>query len=152
MAMYGKLFFGQLPSYWTKEHTNVCIAMTKKLYSTFMAQEREQTAEQDLARAKTLREEELKAEDKLVRNSLNQISYFTIRTLRTIRSPKRLEAALATLRSMTKKLDFLKLFISMYAIGFGFDIPLKFSNSKNKAVGSYDDLIARAKHILCALG
>ena len=49
---------------------------------------------------------------------------------------------------MTKKLDFLKLFISMYAIGFGLKISLKFSNSKNKAVGTYDDLIARAKHIL----
>jgi hypothetical protein len=148
MAMYGKLFFNPLPSYWTKEHTKACIAMTKKHYSSFMVEEKERKAQQDLARAKVLREKELKAEDKLVRNSLNQISYFTIPTLRTMRSPKQLEAAIGTLRSMTKKLDFSKLFISMYAIGFGFDIPLKFSNSKNKEVGTYDDLIARAKHIL----
>jgi hypothetical protein len=148
MAMYGNLFFGQLPSYWTKEHTKAFIAMTKKHYSSFMVEEKERKGKQDLARAKMLREKELKAEEKLVRNSLSQISYFTIPTLQTIRSPKQLEAALGTLRSMTKKLDFLKLFINMYAIGFGFDIPLKFSNSKDKAVGSYGDLIARAKHIL----
>ena len=130
MAMYGKLFFNPLPSYWTKEHTKACIAMTKKHYSSFMVEDKERKEKQDLARAKMLREKELKAEDKLVRNSLNQISYFTIPTLRTIRSPKQLEAALGTLRSMTKKLDFLKLFISMYAIGFGFKISLKFPTAK----------------------
>jgi hypothetical protein len=71
MAMYGKLFFNPLPSYWTKEHTKACIAMTKKHYSSLIVEEKERKEKQDLARAKMLREKELKAEDKLVRNSLN---------------------------------------------------------------------------------
>ena len=95
-----------------------------------------------------LQNKELKAEEKLMRNSLNQVSYYSIPTLRTITNDRQLDAALTTLSTMTKKLDFLKLFIQMYDIGFGLDIPIKFSNAKNKKVGSFGDLLARAKHIL----
>jgi hypothetical protein len=49
---------------------------------------------------------------------------------------------------MTQNVDFLKLFISMYGIGFGLDIPMQFSSTKDKAIGKFDDLLARAKLIL----
>ena len=76
------------------------------------------------------------------------MSYFTIPTLKTITRSNQLVAALETLRSMTQKVDFLKLFISMYGIGFGLDIPMQFSSTKDKAIGKFDDLLARAKVIL----
>ena len=36
----------------------------------------------------------------------------------------------------------------MYGIGFGLDIPMQFSSTKDKAIGKFDDLLARAKAIL----
>ena len=78
------------------------------------------------------------------------MSYFTIPTLKTITRSNQLEEALGTLRSMTQKVEFLKLFISMYGIGFGLDIPMQFSSTKDKAIGKFDDLFARGKVILKA--
>jgi hypothetical protein len=147
-AKHNKLY-DDVPPYWTEVHTEACIAVTKKYYRTFLDEEERLKTEQDLAHARILKNKELKAEEKVMRNSLNQVSYYSIPTLRTITNHRQLDAALTTLSTMTKKLDFLKLFIQMYGIGFGLDsIPIKFSNAKDKKVGSFDDLIARAKHIL----
>ena len=38
----------------------------------------------------------------------------------------------------------------MYGIGFGLDVPMQFSSTKDKAIGKFDDLLARAKVILKA--
>ena len=113
-----------------------------------MEEEDKLKTEQDLAHARILQNKELKAEENLMRNSLNQVSYYSIPTFRTITNDRQLDAALTTLSTMTKKLDFLKLFIQMYGIGFGLDVPIKFSNAKDKKVGSFGDLLARSTHIL----
>jgi hypothetical protein len=147
MAKHGNLF-DNTPIFWKDVHSEACIAMTKKYHTRFMSDEKEQMRQQELAYAEMLRDKELKAEAKLLRQSLTQISYFTIPTLRTIKKPQHLDEALATLNSMTKKIDLLKMFISMYAFGFGIDVPIKFSSSKDKTVGTFDDLLRRAKHIL----
>jgi hypothetical protein len=142
--------FKDLPSCWKDSHKELVLKVGKKYHIRFLEQEKEQMRQQERAHAQKLKEREEKAEKKILRESLAQVSYFTIPTLRAIIRPKQLEEALGTLRSMTQRVDFLKLFISMYGIGFGIDIPMQFSSTKNKAIGKYDDLLARANSILTA--
>jgi hypothetical protein len=122
----------------------------KKYHIRFLEQEKEQMRQQDRAHAQKLEEREEKSEKKILREPLAQVSYFTIPTLRAITRSNQLDEALGTLRSTTQRVDFLKLFISMYGIGFGIDISMQFSSTKNKAIGKFDDLLARAKAILNA--
>jgi hypothetical protein len=142
--------FKDLAPCWTKDHIEVVLQVVKKNHNYFLEQEKEQIKQQERTHAQKLKEREEKADKKILRESLNQVSYFTIPTLKTIKSSNQINAALETLRSMTQKVDFLKLFISMYGIGFGLDIPMQFSSTKDKAIGKFDDLLARAKAILNA--
>ena len=142
--------FKDLASCWTKAHKAVLLKVVKRKHNSFLEKEKAQIRQQERVHAQKLKEREEKAEKKILRESLNQVSYFTIPTLKTITRSNQLEEALGTLRSMTQKVDFLKLFISMYGIGFGLDVPMQFSSTKDKAIGKFDDLLARAKVILKA--
>jgi len=142
--------FKDLASCWTTAHKAVLLKVVKRKHNPFLEKEKAQIRQQERVHAQKLKEREEKAEKKILRESLNQVSYFTIPTLKTITRSNQLEEALGTLRSMTQKVDFLKLFISMYGIGFGLDVPMQFSSTKDKAIGKFDDLLARAKVILKA--
>jgi hypothetical protein len=113
-----------------------------------MEKEKNSIAFQKQAFAETRRIKERLALEKIMRESLMQISFFTIPTLRQIRSVPELEDALASLSSNTKRKDLLKLFISMYRIGFGIEtVSIVWSSGKDKKVGEYPDLLDRAKKI-----
>ena len=58
-----------------------------------------------------------------------------------------LNQALDSLGSNAKK-DFLKLFIKIYAVGFGYPISIQFSGVKDPVLGKLPDLSKRACEIL----
>ena len=148
MAKHGKLF-KQTPTFWTEHHSEACLAMVKLHHNDFLKEEKVQEEKIDILHAKELLENKRKAEQKILKQSLNQISYFNIPTLRTIKTFDQLQVALKTFgKSETQKKDFLKLFICMYAIGFGQDVSIQFSNKKDNTIGTLKDLLERAKDIL----
>ena len=149
-AQHGGLF-GGVPSFWNREHTEACISFTRKYHKIFLAKEKDRILNQERAFAATHREKERLAEEKSMRESLLQISYFTIPTLRKITKVKELRDAVKTLPSETQKKDFLKLFISMYRIGFGIEaVSTAWSTKKDPSIGTYTELLDRAEKILLA--
>ena len=125
-------------------------AFCKARHATFLNEEKEAARQQDLVYAQKLQEKEERAAQKILRESMNQISYFTIPTLRTIRTYADLVKALGTLTSKTQKVDFLRMLISMYVIGFGIGVSIQFSSTKDKTIGKYEDLLNRSKALLQA--
>ena len=102
MSRHGDCLDGA-PSFWTDKHKAAAISFTKKYHDQFSAEEDEQLRQQELSYAEKLRTKELQAQAKLLQDSLNQVSYFTISTLRTIKTVKQLDQALLTLKSNTQK-------------------------------------------------
>ena len=147
MARQGKCLDGA-PAFFEVEHKAASIAFVKINHDPFAAEENEQIRQQELSHAAKLKAKELQAQAKLLRESLNQVSYFTISTLRTIKTATQLDQALSSLKSNTQKTDFLKMFICMWGIGFGLDISMQFSSTKDKSVGKLEDLLKRSKAIL----
>jgi len=148
VARHGKLFEGRLPIGWTEIHTEALIEFAKHYHDQFSVEEKEQSTRQEAYNAARLKEQEHRAANKILREALRTISYFTIPTLREIKKPIHLTAALKTLKSDSKKVDLLKMFITMHVIGFGLDVSMQFSSTKDKAVGKLVDLLARANKIL----
>jgi hypothetical protein len=75
--------FKDLASCWTKAHIEVVLNVVKKNHNSFLEQEKEKIRQHE--RIQKLKEREEKAEKRILRESLNQVSYFTIPTLKTIK-------------------------------------------------------------------
>ena len=84
VAKQGKVFDGRLPIGWMDAHTKALIALTKRHHKRVFAEEKELIRRQDISNAERFKEKERRAANKILRDALNQISYFTIPTLRTI--------------------------------------------------------------------
>lgn len=147
MARHGKLF-DNVPSYWKEEHTKACIAFVTKNHSRFQKEEAEQLHRQELSQREKLKEKELKADNKILRESLNQISYFTIHTLKSIKTPAQLDKALETLNTVSEKVDLLKNLICMWSSFGHSDISTQFSKASDKTFGKYGNLLDRVRAIL----
>jgi hypothetical protein len=132
-------------------YADLDIDFGKVYHKRFLAQERALEMQQEAVQAQKLKDKEIRAQAKILRESQEQVSYFSVvYTLQTITTAKKLDAALATIGSAMKKVEFLKLFIKMYAIGFGYDISTQFSSTKDKEMGKLTDLLKRAQDILKA--
>jgi hypothetical protein len=147
MARHGKLF-DNVPSYWTDGHTKALIAFVKKNHCRFQKEEADQVEKQKRFQLEKLKEKELKAENKILRESLSQISYFTIHTLKTIKTAADLDTALDSLKTVYEKVDLLKNLICMWATFGHSDISTQFSKADDKTFGKYNNLLDRARAIL----
>ena len=76
---HGGLFNG-VPSFWTRAHTDACISFTKIFHNYFLAKEKARIIMQEEAFAAARKEKEILAEQKSIRESRNQISYYTLST------------------------------------------------------------------------
>ena len=141
--------FDSVPSFWTEDHTEMAIKIRKRYHFRFFGQEKALERRQEEVYAQKLLEKEERAQAKLLRESQEQISYFTIvYSFRSLRTTLLLNQALDSLKSNAKKVEFLKLFIRMYAVGFGYPISIQFSSVKDPALGKLPDLTKRACEIL----
>jgi len=141
--------FDSVPSFWTEAHTEMAIKLSKLYHERFLNQEKELVRRQEEVHHQKLMEKEERAQAKVLRESQEQISYFTIvYSFRSLTTIVLLTQALDSLGSVAKKVDFLKLFIKMYAVGFGYPISTQFSSVKDPTLGKLNDLFKRACAIL----
>ena len=149
VAKDGKLFNG-VPQIWKVEHTKALIDLSMGNKEMFHMEAIQQEQAQEEANRMKLKERQDPYARKTMKDQHETFSYFGMPRIREITSETLLRQVVERdIKTKGDKIIFLKNFINTFVIGFGYSHFYKpLSSTKDKSVGTYDDLFERARLIV----
>jgi len=149
VAKDGKLFNG-VPQIWKVEHTRALIDLSMGNKEMFHMEAIQQEQAQEEANRMKLKEMQDLYARKTMKDQHETFSYFGMPRIREITSETLLRQVVERdIKTKGDKIIFLKNFINTFVIGFGYSHFYKpLSSTKDKSVGTYDDLFERARLIV----